>query len=209
MKKQISFSIAIIIIVICVILVGGVAVWWYLEIPAKTEFLEIGMPPDETANWKTYKNEELGFEFKYPPNLNFVTDITSSTEKINNKIKLDISFSTSPTIYIQEKTSDQYLSLILIINLADKNYSEQNSEPCPESEKEIILGEIKGCKRMEIREFSEGSGGFNPHNLWNGYFNAKDDKYEYSFYFYYLAGLEVINAEDIFNQILSTFRFLE
>src|SRR3989338_8782023 len=26
---------------------------------------------DETADWKTYRNEEYGFEFKYPPEINF------------------------------------------------------------------------------------------------------------------------------------------
>ena len=25
-------------------------------------------PPDATANWKTYRNEEYGFEFEYPNN---------------------------------------------------------------------------------------------------------------------------------------------
>ena len=38
------------------------------------EFKEVPIPPskveDETANWKTYRNEEYGFEIKYPEKLN-------------------------------------------------------------------------------------------------------------------------------------------
>jgi len=182
---------------------AGWFIWQSKDIP------EIELPPpsltpvsDETTDWQTYRNDRLGFEFKYPSEWNFIEDVTDSTKKRtgNNKIMLDISFSTSPTIYIQEETNDQYLSLII---------TKQDSDTprlCSESEKEIVLGSIKGCKLIEIREFSEGSGGFNPHNLWNGYFNLKNNKYEYNFY--YLAGLKVTDAEHIFDQIISTFKFI-
>jgi len=29
--------------------------------------------PDPTANWKTYKNEKYGFEFRYPQNLSYIS----------------------------------------------------------------------------------------------------------------------------------------
>lgn len=59
----------IIIIIIGIAAIAG-ACWYYrdtiksLSQPAP----QTQTPPDETANWKTYRNEEYGFEIKYPEN---------------------------------------------------------------------------------------------------------------------------------------------
>lgn len=69
---------ATILVLLVVVLVGGVGMGWYLSNtgvipkfsgPATTE--QPPAPPevpaaDETANWKTYKNDALGISFKYP-----------------------------------------------------------------------------------------------------------------------------------------------
>lgn len=48
--------------------VGGYF-WWTSKISAPTKTVEI-KPVDETENWKTYVNRELGFSLKYPNNWN-------------------------------------------------------------------------------------------------------------------------------------------
>jgi len=67
----VSTSIAFIIIVICSVLVVGLVAWQYLGMPkGEEEILEekaLEAPPeDETADWKVYRNEEYGYEIKYP-----------------------------------------------------------------------------------------------------------------------------------------------
>lgn len=49
------------------IVAGGILVWQYFWVP-KIEVLkeEVKIPVDETANWKIYRNEEYGFEMRYP-----------------------------------------------------------------------------------------------------------------------------------------------
>lgn len=53
------FSKIWIIVILISFIVGGVFVWQYFGVPGE----EI---KDETANWQTYRNEEFGFEIKYP-----------------------------------------------------------------------------------------------------------------------------------------------
>ncbi len=63
LNQKISTPLAIsIIVILAAILVGGIFIYQY-RLP-KEEITET----DETANWKTYRNEELGIEFKYPSN---------------------------------------------------------------------------------------------------------------------------------------------
>lgn len=64
MNKAISFPVAIIIIIVCAVLAGGLVVWQYLGVPEKV--LE-PVSSSETADWKTYRDKECGFELKYPP----------------------------------------------------------------------------------------------------------------------------------------------
>jgi len=62
MNKKIFTPLAILIILLVIAAIIGVTLWIYSE-------KEKVLPQDETADWETYKNEEYGFEVKYPPNL--------------------------------------------------------------------------------------------------------------------------------------------
>ena len=62
-----AFSKIWIMIIIVILLAGGIWVWHYLGAPKEeVKVPEEIVPKNETANWKTYRNEEYGFEVKYP-----------------------------------------------------------------------------------------------------------------------------------------------
>ncbi|OGN26221.1 MAG: hypothetical protein A2925_04900 [Candidatus Yanofskybacteria bacterium RIFCSPLOWO2_01_FULL_44_22] len=52
---------------IILLLVLGVGVWWYISLktPPQETKKEIALQ-DQTADWKTYRNETAGIQFKYP-----------------------------------------------------------------------------------------------------------------------------------------------
>ena len=57
----------ILIVVILAVLVGGGILWFSIKQEIPAEFPKITKPEkieDKTANWKTYKNEKIGFEAK-------------------------------------------------------------------------------------------------------------------------------------------------
>lgn len=78
-KRSAKGGFTTILVLLVVVLVGGVGVGWYLSntgvIPKFSVPLTSEQPPappsipdeDETTNWKTYTNKELGIQFNYPP----------------------------------------------------------------------------------------------------------------------------------------------
>ena len=60
-----AFSKIWIPIVLLVLTAAGVFAWQYFGAPEKKVPEEV--VKEETADWRTYRNEEFGFEVKYPP----------------------------------------------------------------------------------------------------------------------------------------------
>ena len=68
LNRAISTPIAIIIvIVVAVFAIGGVLAYQYYWQSPEEEILE-ETPKDQTADWKIYKNDGIGMQFKYPGN---------------------------------------------------------------------------------------------------------------------------------------------
>ena len=68
LNKGISAPIGILVIVLAAAIAGAgiFAYQYYWSLEEEVEIPEETQPKDETADWKTYRNEEYGFEIKYP-----------------------------------------------------------------------------------------------------------------------------------------------
>lgn len=62
MNKKISFPIAIIIVIVCAVLVGGIVIWQYLEMPTEIKVVETKLPEKKTFDDKNC--DELEKEIK-------------------------------------------------------------------------------------------------------------------------------------------------
>ena len=61
-----AFSKIWILIILIVFVAGGIFTWQYFGVPEEKVEEPEEITKDETANWQTYRNEEYGFEIKYP-----------------------------------------------------------------------------------------------------------------------------------------------
>lgn len=168
------------------------------QILSTLRFLE-----DETASWNTYKNEEYGFEIKYPPNF-FTEDETNGIKFIEEQWKgqkvhfpfIGIEFIKTPLTpqqWVAEKGTE--VSLV--------------EEPPPgfQSSKYQYFGAkdkiTKTIGTLQVFQFYSAavSSGTN-HTLIQQEDNTLIDIYKHS------SGMGEV-SKDIYNKMLSTFRFLE
>ncbi len=61
-----SASFALIAVIVVLVAIGGYFAWSNKTQPVIQESIPTQIPKDETVGWKTYTNEEYGFELKYP-----------------------------------------------------------------------------------------------------------------------------------------------
>lgn len=108
MQKRISTLAGIVIIAIAaVVIFGGIFAWQYISksqipTPNTQSNLNVQNQNTETADWKTYKNDEYGFEIKYPKEFTgSVSEIARSvgvllygenSEKLGIKLNLNKNF---------------------------------------------------------------------------------------------------------------------
>ena len=198
-----SFSKIWIIVVVMVIIGGGILAWQYFgvpkeevrapeEVPEKEEVIE-----DETADWKTYRNEEYGFEIKYPKDCHI--------EIYKNFLAAELNVAISNTKGSLYSSPEAFVFIIEVFDnpnhLSAKDIAEQHL---------LISGQETILKELNI----------------NGIPAVQTDPYYKVADIYYFADTFIVNYTktkafemggkstskgnfNIVDQILSTFRLLE
>jgi len=89
LNRKISTPIAISVILILAVVVGIIDYWQYIKIrDFEFEMTESKIPEkekkeDEIVNWQVYRNEEYGFEFKYPDDWVYFEEEEKHEELLN------------------------------------------------------------------------------------------------------------------------------
>lgn len=197
---QKAFSKILILIILAVIVAGGVLVYQYSQKPAQEQ-----PPADETADvpaealatedWEAYRNEEYGFEVKYPSNFEIRGSSSDGTY---------VNFSPYAGTYVTIRTGEQtwklplrheYMSSVNSVTM-EWEVIEQKIEDDQLSitQERIVIDEENG-HRIILRDEEDSI------ILSRAYIQRGGD--------FFVIDQSFNSDIQIFNQILSTFRFLE
>ena len=172
---------------------------------------------DETANWKTYRNDEYGFEFKYPENILSLKQEGGGKIHLSHSVSwadyhpcdlrgvgrvdsvVDFSFDlevVQKNLAKAVKEKNQYFT----VNFTDGGLIKEEG-----TAKEFIAGSYKG---YSLEVIVEGCGEFNyylPLNQAATLFVKRP-------YIYYVASKEAISLaaqDELLKKILATFKFTD
>jgi len=228
MKKssQSGFSAIILVVIIVLVVVGGLVAWkqgWISKSLVATRTPTPAPTSGETANWKTYANNDYGFEFKYPQTFfldsqfidlgNGSYGLDDQTKQLNSDVSpsaihLYVNFAKfSSLIDIKETCTDDICSRKgptedqQIINQASVGDEIKTKAGLPG--KVVSMGDVKGFRYL----------GYNPqakaYNTGVVVYNSQVDRIELSMS---IAAADETQAENDklnkdFDQIISTFKF--
>lgn len=194
-----SFSIpAIGIIIACAFLIGAVVILVSLQLkgqPVKLYSFEEPKLKDETADWQIYRNEEYGFEIKYPEDWEISENKLLAPMEIKN-IRDEGQAKVSPVVSFYRDKSKKYNSINEVYDEMDFNNSNWNREY-------IITKEINGINFYGYTWMHQSQGetllAIINGDLFTIRFTVNETYYS----------LEEYYAYSKFNKIVSTFRFID
>jgi hypothetical protein len=181
-QKGISTTLSILLVVLLVTVVGGGLVYKYYLAPG--EGPSDGKPgdsQDETADWETYKNEDFGFEIKHPEDVGVQQTDSPGVGFGSYRMFFFRTFYTS-------ETNKQMMSISVVPK--DMEGFIQESLVI-DTEEEIIVNKKEG-----VRIIGSDQKNLLIDQIWINHDNK-------------IYIIKKGDQEDIFNQMLSTFRFLE
>jgi len=186
-QKGISPILIILIIVGVLVAAGGA---WYWQSQRET---------DETASWKTYRNEEYGFEVKYPEDWNHSSDVMA--ENFGKRFVKD---------------SNEFVCNTLISTIQTEKFDEYSRTAYP-SERQRTAIRINDISAVKI-ESRQDLG------LYGDYLIERTDGVKFSIQITQMIEKFIVDKDgdkvaygtvndpdciDVFNQILSTFKFID
>ncbi len=149
----------------------------------------------DTSDWQTYRNEEFGFEMKYPEDWTAI-----SPNKINNLVNFGV-------------RNGSGVAVVSVVILGEKNIQEEINKQKLEmktidknaliTESEVLINNIK---TKQIKLLYQPLGSFPESLEISTYFNYGNNLYTIHLSAYKRTEQEAI---DIYNSFLSTFKFIE
>lgn len=196
-SSQKGFAVIPLVIILAVLAVGGYWVWQRRD--KTTEF---------TTSWKTYRNEQFGFEVKYPKEWDFEAQSTDGTYNFldihldNSKIQSDSPSCPQDFIGLEIQVGHPKNSNLSFESFVKSRVSEKIGGLEPSGKIETLTRKIAGKTVFKVENSGWDSGCAK-----EGYFiGQSDDRYSYVFTGYNMSDSL---ARETIDQILSTFKFLK
>ncbi len=174
----------ILIVAVLAAIVGGISYWQYQEMQKEEFGGEINIPEkaveDETADWKTYRNEEYGFEFQYPEDWTIKENAFGSAVSMFN--------------LVVEPNDTAHLPRPIRINILPNDWIERVQKSFEEDGIELLDVQIDRVDGVRYNHTDEGLPQIDFLIPRGDYWVVIGGKKEYI---------------DILNQVLDTFKFLK
>lgn len=216
MKKQkgISTLVGIIIIIaVAVVAFGGVFVYQYFSIQKANNQPQIQSQQqnqnqnDQTAGWKTYRNDEYGFEIKYPQDW-------KATDSVTMGEGVSLSLGYSKDVYLGPVNITVYpnqLNKTIVQDLKIRAGGVGNCQTCGE---DTSLTALSNCFKNNPAAIKVDGKDALQCNA-TPRFSSWQIAVSYGGYIYYIGNSDYsLNQEEnnkeveIYNQIISTFKFI-